>query len=91
MKILSLNGGIDYVVSDYYLSGLDNRGKVKVKYTDKMIGRTLSIGCTYKLQVRAYKKVGSKYYLVTGQMLKPQKKLNGQHMPGQMYLMVVLK
>lgn len=62
IKILSLNGGIDYVVSDYYLSGLDNRGKVKVKYTDKMIGRTLSIGCTYKLQVRAYKKVGSKYY-----------------------------
>lgn len=91
MKILSLNGGIDYVVSDYYLSGLDNRGKVKVKYTDKMIGRTLSIGCTYKLQVQAYKKVGSKYYYGDWSDVETTKKLNGQHMPGQMYLMVVLK
>lgn len=62
VKIMSLVGGFEGVVRDYWLSGLNNEGWVKVKYKDNMIDQTLSIGCTYKLQVRAYKKVGSKYY-----------------------------
>lgn len=62
VKIMSLVGGFEGVVRDYWLSGLNNEGWVKVKYKDNMIDQTLSIGCTYKLQVRAYKKVESKYY-----------------------------
>ncbi len=59
---MGLQGGLHGTVKDYYLSGLDNRRLTKVKYKDDQVYTSLSIGCTYKLQVRAYKKVGSKYY-----------------------------
>lgn len=62
VKIMGLQGGLHGTVKDYYLSGLDNRRLTKVKYKDDQVYTSLSIGCTYKLQVRAYKKVGSKYY-----------------------------
>lgn len=60
VKLYGLDGGRKLATAVYH--GEVSPHKQKYNFTDKWITTSLSTGCSYKIQVRAYKVVKGKYY-----------------------------
>ena len=70
VKLYGVDGGRKLATAVYH--GEVSPHKQKYNFTDKWITTPLSTGCSYKVQVRAYKVVKGKYYYGSCLIQKPQ-------------------
>lgn len=74
VKLYGLDGGRKLATVVYH--GEVSPHKQKYNFTDKWITTSLSTGCSYKIQVRAYKVVKGKYYYGSWSNTKTANKLS---------------